>query len=416
MKKIILDILILTCFSIFIYFLLNIITKLLVPSKLIEAIIFGISLTFFLLGVTYNSRWRFPIYKPIRFGLKAFVLMLFFSQSFLIFNQSFFIYKYQNSSKAKRGWKGKAHKVDERLGFAPIPNARAFHTFHVGEDIPMAYDSIGFRIPLADSLRSRKYYDNLDLLFLGCSFTYGDACIAEQTFPYLVAQKINGTYANGGVGSYGLAQMLILAEQLIPKYKPKYLVLQYSPWLIDRACQIYAPTYFGTVPIPFFIESADSLAIQSPVFESLNFSLSANCSFTEALRFVVHTNYLELKTKIKSVLGEIPTPTKNRDEVELYAFKKILKIAKKENTMVVVVKMHHYGNIDFMNAISNEGALFVNADAKLFQSSRSSEYYKKIYGHWRSQNGDSVLVDNHPNYRAHTITADAIANALMELP
>jgi hypothetical protein len=73
------------------------------------------------------------------------------------------------------------------------------------------------------------------VLALGCSFTYGAATNAENTYPYLVGQRLAGTTRNAGVSSYGLSQMMILAKRLVPAYKPDYLLVQYSPWLVDRS-------------------------------------------------------------------------------------------------------------------------------------------------------------------------------------
>ncbi len=52
------------------------------------------------------------------------------------------------------------------------------------------------------------------MLTLGCSFTYGAANHAEDTFSYLVGNYFGGSTKNAGVSSYGLSQMVINAPMV----------------------------------------------------------------------------------------------------------------------------------------------------------------------------------------------------------
>ena len=90
---------------------------------------------------------------------------------------------YQNIKTNQRGWKGNVHVADSQLGFAPVPNSEGAHVFPTGPDIPMRFDKDGFRVPIKadESVQQRPL-----ILALGCSFTYGDATYAKDTFPYLV--------------------------------------------------------------------------------------------------------------------------------------------------------------------------------------------------------------------------------------
>src|SRR5215470_8398141 len=147
----------------------------------------------------------------------------------------------------QRGWRGLVYRWDAELGFAPIANSVGAETFPTGDEIPARFDQDGFRIPLDDAKNTTRG-QHPSVLTLGCSFTYGAAARAEDTYPYLVGQNLGGSAHNAAVSSYGLSQMLILARRLVPAQKPDYLLVQYSPWLVSRALDPFAPTYFGKLP------------------------------------------------------------------------------------------------------------------------------------------------------------------------
>src|SRR5688572_21914200 len=127
------------------------------------------------------------------------------------------------------GFRGRVHQADAELGFAAVPAADGFHVFPIGPPIPMRYDEDGFRVPAgtpAGQPRRRPL-----VMALGCSFTYGDGCRAEDVYVHRVAQELGGTALNAGKCAYGLSQMLLLARKLIPAYQPDYVLVQFSTWL-----------------------------------------------------------------------------------------------------------------------------------------------------------------------------------------
>lgn len=92
------------------------------------------------------------------------------------------VYQYVKSNQ--RGWSGKVHTSHPELGFSPIPGTQGAHVFPIGPKIPMRYDQKGFRIPVDEVVTSSPPHPLV--LALGDSFTYGDACLAEETYPYLI--------------------------------------------------------------------------------------------------------------------------------------------------------------------------------------------------------------------------------------
>ncbi len=127
------------------------------------------------------------------------------------------------------GVTGHVHRADPELGWSAVPGSQGALTFAVGPSVPLRYDDEAFRTPVgATRPRQRPY-----VLALGCSFTHGDGCSAEDTFCDIVARRLGGTCLNAGQQAYGLSQMLILARRLIPRHRPEIVLVQYSSWLVE---------------------------------------------------------------------------------------------------------------------------------------------------------------------------------------
>lgn len=387
-------------------------------------------LVFLFVSISYKHLWSFQTFNSKR-GKATFIFLVFaailvLSYGASIDQRSRNLYNFIISENV-RGWKGRAHQTDDTLGFKPIPNARAFHTFPIGENIPMAYNSDGFRIPLSDSTIVEQS-NNIDIIYLGCSLTYGDACLAEETFPFLVSKETNFQYINAGCCGYGLSHMLILSEKLIPRYKPKFVVLQYSPWLTTRATSKFTNTYFGSAPIPYFSEKDDSYHLELPVYKSQIFDLDREelrslyqgryfkFLFEKGIFFHLYEDWFFLKDKLLSKLGRYASPANNKKmEVEKYAYNRIKKIADKNGTTVIILNL---GDLEYSknshNFFLDSKVYFAEADSLLneYLENSFSKDYSKEFNHWRYDGKDSIRVDSHPNPKAHRIIANSIINIL----
>tara|TARA_B100000315_G_C14535543_1_gene568267 strand:+ start:171 stop:1310 length:1140 start_codon:yes stop_codon:yes gene_type:complete len=356
------------------------------------------------------------------------VLLLFavFALAYMSYAAYKTVHIYQNIKAKQRGWIGNVHAVDAELGYAPVPNSQGAHAFPIGPDIPMRYDEDGFRVPMEVGASS---HPRPLFLELGCSFTYGDAAYAKDTYPYLVGLSLNGTSKNAGVCSYGLSQMLPLAKKLVPIHKPDYLLVQYSKWLVDRAQNPFAPSYFGKLPTPFFYEEDHSFALYPPVFLTkildLPVSLYRNTpnNWIDAVSFYwnvglplsAHDDFNMLKYITYRIIGIIPPPTNSREELIEYVYKEINNVAEEYGVKVVIVVIGDNATpVEVKEQLFPSGALLVNAhDALLRRLSKiNTENYLKEYAHWRGS--PPRVVDTHPNDAAHSIIAGAIVSAITQ--
>jgi len=346
------------------------------------------------------------------------------------------LFSYARSNQ--RGWTDGIYRRDLELGFITTPNVQGAEILGVGPDVPVRHDKDGFRIPVADGPGDKSPEAHPTMLTLGCSFTYGATNPAEETYPYLVGKYLHGTTKNAGVCSYGLSQMIILAQRLLPVHKPDYLIVQYSPWLTERALTPFAPTYFGKAPTPFIYRSDRGLALHSPVFEGMAMNvpmgkyrnspktLSNFISFlwNVGVPLVAHDDFYMARYKISTWAGRNPASmntsafreyvSKNQHEVEQFAYEEISKVARENHAKVVTVVIGEGYPVPFAG-IFPEDFLVVDAQAALLKPlvDRSLESYQREYGHWR---GDPpVLIDGfHPNAKGHRIIAQEIASKINE--
>lgn len=385
----------------------------------------GLYLAVLIISLLHKKYWSFHIFNLWKGAIIFSLILTFFITVLVYFNtivyRSYKLFEYLTAEK-KRGWEGIAHQTDDTLGFKSIPNAKAFHTFTIGEKIPMAYDQNGFRVPLSDSLK-QNIPGKLDMLFLGCSFTYGDACFAEETFCHITAKQKNLTYINAGVCSYGLAHMLILAEKLLPEYRPKYLVVQYSEWLAGRGLNVYAPNYYAYVPNPYFSLTADKYTLEYPAFRTQAFNLDAKqiknqyynnflkFLFSKGISFYLKEDWFYQKNKILTLTGSRLKPATNAALAEKFAYNSIKQLADKYGTKIIVLNI---GDIEYSKKshqlFSDSTIYYAEADSALnnYLKLSSTKNYSKEFNLWRFNGKDSILVDAHPNLKAHQIIANSI--------
>jgi hypothetical protein len=335
---------------------------------------------------------------------------------------------YAQLKSHSRMFKGMVHKADPVLGFVPIPNSRGELVMPIGPNIPMRYDDAGFRVPV--SVTPRDSSRRPIVLTLGCSFTFGDATAAEHTYPYLVGQLLNGTTKNAGVCGYGFSQMVLLADSLVPRYRPDYLMVQYSTWLIDRAQSPFAPVYYGGLPVPYFYGD-DVLSIHPPVFQTANFRLPTDRyrdsprGLADFLSFLWHVGtplfvYDDLNMAVyhaKRLLHQIPRPTSDRDEIVRHVFAQMASVARWSGAKLIIVVLGD-GEVPVQvpTQLFPREAVVVDAQDSLIQHLpvRTKECYERLYEHWRGS--PLKKVDPHPNELAHRIIAQAIVSAIIGRP
>jgi hypothetical protein len=327
------------------------------------------------------------------------------------------------------GWRGRLFTVDPVLGFAPVPGARGAQVFPTGQDVPVRFDDDGFRIP--DSGTGTAAVGTPRALAFGCSFTFGAACRAEDTYPAYLSQILGFRCLNAGVPSYGLSQIVIRARNLIPKYKPDYVLVQCSPWLVERSQTCYAPSHHGKTPNPYFVESSGGgVAIHPPVFTEVVTELPisayrdsaggvedfASFLFRVGLPLYLHDDFHSLMHLGKRLVALSPAPGADGQKIVDEAYGELAQICAENHARLIIVILRPWTHTDDPYSLSRiPNAQIIDAHAALMRrlSIASVEEYAKDYCHCRGN--PPVLIDPHPNAHAHWLIAEEIAPVIRKM-
>lgn len=358
------------------------------------------------------------------------ILVLLVAMTAVAIAGSFYLYSvyrrsrpvYLSLKNGSRGWRGKVHAASAVYGFSPVPGSTGAHTFPEGPDLPMRYDEDGCRIPV--NYTGREPGRPL-LLTLGCSFTYGDAVPAEDTFTWQAGEILGWNTINAGVCSYGLVEMLFRARELIPRYKPDVVIIQWSKWLCRRAQFPFAPIYYGLLPTPYFFSGQEGLDIHPPVFLPILFDLpfdeyrNRNKStwdfisffFRVTLPLYIHDDLHFHLYNLKKFFGVIPEPEGDSVRIVHAVYNEIGRLTRENNGRAYVLYLPWKHNFKPLWPVFKELDLPV-IDSQLLLLEELPEgdrkqTFKLQYWHWRGE--PAYWVDQHPNEKAHRLIAEAIA-------
>lgn len=270
------------------------------------------------------------------------------------------------------------------------------------------------------------------MLARGCSFTFGVGVAAQEAFPFLVAKQLSGTALNAGQSGYGITEMLILARRLIPAYKPDYVLVQFSPWLVSRSQKPFSDAPYAKYPRPYFAESPDGdLYIQPPVFPAKMLRLPKSIYrytpknardylsflFKVGLPLYFCDDFHIAVYRLQRKAGMLPRPSQDREKMVRVAYMEIAKLCQENNSKMVIVILHEpsiqeasLGEILRIKSIKN--AIVVDTGPGLINrlNEKISKSYYIAYAHVKGS--PPMMIDFHPNEIAHRIIAEQIVSAI----
>ncbi len=142
---------------------------------------------------------------------------------------------------------------DRELGYVPRPGARGDQ----GGLGPVTFDEHGLRVHRAGIAPSRP--DAPPVLVVGNSYAMGEEVGDEETIPAHLQDMLGRRVLNGGVFGYGLDQIVLRAERLVPMFSPDLLVVTF---IADDIRRTRMSVLWG-VPKPYFEVVDGALALRN---------------------------------------------------------------------------------------------------------------------------------------------------------
>jgi hypothetical protein len=315
-------------------------------------------------------------------------------------------------------------------GFArSVPNGKAMEYFRLGDSIegrvPLSLDSLGFRNVSPDIMVKS---DTLNL-FLGCSYSFGDLQRDHHVYPYLVSKSIRHSQLNASMNGFGLLQMRVMMDSLLPSRRFKYVFIQASPWLALRSMGFNMMYTKLVNPVHYFSQSDDGIEIASPAFQypipyqELDWSDHSR-SYTDRMRYAYHFGYsvyfkpylLMDFTRLKSLFGLVPRPVEDKLLLEKWFYEKAISDVRSKGAIPVIVKM--FWNDEGFAGLGDHlrgKALVVDCDERLGRVSDSlGRTWQDLYSVHALYKGRRIYFDPHPNAFANRLIADEIILRLPE--
>lgn len=319
---------------------------------------------------------------------------------------------------------------DDSLAHKAVPGAKGNYVYYIEDSakgrikggVEVLFDANGFRV-VPDSLKIKS--DTTDL-YLGCSFTFGDFLDGRFGYPYITSKLLGHNYINAGASGYGIGQMFQLANRLIKKDRFKYVFIQLSPWLTQRAMDLSGPSYYSYRPYPYFSDEGAGFKLNFPLFSTSMYSSSnvreTEPTYYEKLKFVLKdgrrteiNDYTAFKlAKLKMSLSILPAPTTRRAELEKYFYDYVIDLCKKNNVTPVLIKLQ-YPDADSKEIVSylKDKAQIIDLDIDLNKKvEETGKDYKKLFSVYHISGKDTIIYDNHPNKLANELFSNRIYNDL----
>ena len=122
---------------------------------------------------------------------------------------------------------------DARAGYRLRPGFNGVDVARSGEfQVPVAIDAHGLRTAGASPA------DAGGVLAAGDSLTFGEGVHAHQTFPARLEELLALPVANAGVPGYSSRQAAALATELLPRLRPRLVLITLSaPWDLHRCAE-----------------------------------------------------------------------------------------------------------------------------------------------------------------------------------
>ena len=306
---------------------------------------------------------------------------------------------------------------DDEMGFVPRPNAASeIRNIEDGYRFHVYTDRRGARV----NAPGAQTGDAVDVMTVGCSFTWGAGIENEQTYAQRLGGALDASVANFAMGSFGSVQSFLMLLRNAD-LKPKVVVYGFIPDHLRRNVAPCAPNYVPLcAPVAYLQRDGDQVVLQPPHMEI--FSPEDNQAFIAevAMRNPAGLGALFRRAEWAARIAWLDWRHREIEvdqspETAALALKVMVGAmadeAAKIGAKLVVLHMPYLvrGRVDaapqaLRDAIAGRDLTFVDF------APVAADFYA------RDPNGTLVLgQDPHPNPLAHQMIADTLAEPVREL-
>jgi hypothetical protein len=151
---------------------------------------------------------------------------------------------------------GSPSVYDAQLGWTTMPNTSWSAD---GKQVPVGmytFGDYGVRMPTPHIVPLEKGA----ILLVGDSFGAGSEVADADSWPAQLEPMIGSRVVNATVGGYGLDQVVLRAEELLPVVEPRLLLVQTR---LEFGLSVARMSLYGGTPKPYFIVEDGHLALQN---------------------------------------------------------------------------------------------------------------------------------------------------------
>jgi hypothetical protein len=366
--------------------------------------------------------------------LTTVILLLLISTAYFVSGRLRFValaYEKEFSQRVKQRADKNLNIFDSQMNWRGRPNATGYYHYSIGDSIfgksEVIFDSLGNRSVPKNLL---VHSDTVDL-FIGCSYTFGHMVKGEEGYPYLVTKSINHGLMNASMGAYGLAQMQMRLDSLLPIHRYRYVFIQVSPWLAERSMDFSGIYARGYPPTHYFSQEDGEIKVMPLAYRFVDFRSieewqGQKRSYMDRLRFLA-TNGFTLQVSgyarmriawVKSKMGLIPKPIKDKLALERHFYDRAIAEVRRQGAIPILVRINLNDTDKTFSELKKhlEGkALIIDCEPRLDSVANAMGRKKSdLYHIYDEKNGKKIYYDNHPNAFANQVIAEEILSRFRE--
>jgi hypothetical protein len=229
--------------------------------------------------------------------------------------------------------------------------------------------------------------------------------------------------------------MYLKAQELIPRYRPRFVVFQFSDWLPKRAAGMFRSSAGIRMPKPYFeILPSGEYSIRPTPYRSALFDYDRdsiiNRYSAKPLRFLIGSGFTQsllsedwhrFKVMVDEWLGRVHPASDAEEDLEgmtAQAYRDLIALARKygaEPRILYLSKQSKNMEWLYPSFLSPaDSSLFIDGQKyhRRHLESNPSASLKWDFIHWRIIKGDSVVIDQHPNHLSNLLISKSIAENL----